>query len=336
MRSAWQDLRAELDGIGRPAGSALAWAGVEVRHLAALQSVAMHQSFRRAANALGYTQSAVSQQIATLERLVGARLVERAPGQGGVALTPAGEVVLHHAAHILGRLTVAETDVRSALNGREPVLTLGSCPGPSEPLAATLLLSLAESRAELDAEVAWREFSGTADLLDALSNGAVDVAIAPARASTPQDPFDVIGNVERPLQILRRSDSARAWNRTSSAGPITLVCYRTCQATEAALSLLRIAAFPPFRSVRTDDLGTMTRLLELSNAAALVPEGFLTLPTLEVISCPEETLPVCSVVAIVLRHRASPTRAGIEDYLRGRIGHDPVWRSPGSQTEVTP
>src|SRR3954467_96461 len=83
------------------------WLGVELRHLAALQAVAREGSFGGAAVALGDSQSAVSQQIAALERIVGERLVERPGGPRPVSLTDAGKLLLGHAEGIVARLQTA-------------------------------------------------------------------------------------------------------------------------------------------------------------------------------------------------------------------------------------
>jgi DNA-binding transcriptional LysR family regulator len=94
-------------------GAHARWRAIEVRHFAALGAVAREGSFRRAADRLGYVQSAISSQIAHLERAAGTRLVERASGSGTVTLTGAGRVLLHHADEIMARFAAAYTDVSS-------------------------------------------------------------------------------------------------------------------------------------------------------------------------------------------------------------------------------
>src|SRR5436190_15966512 len=93
------------------------WLGVELRHLAALQAVAEEGSFGRAAIRLGYTQSAVSQQIQALERVVGERLVERPGGPRPVSLTEAGELLLRHADAIVARMQAAQADLAAFSQG---------------------------------------------------------------------------------------------------------------------------------------------------------------------------------------------------------------------------
>jgi DNA-binding transcriptional LysR family regulator len=75
--------------------------------------VAETLSFSHAAAQLGYTQSAISHQIAALERLVETRLVMRSRGRRVARLTPAGDVVLRHAHTIFDALRAVRTDVVS-------------------------------------------------------------------------------------------------------------------------------------------------------------------------------------------------------------------------------
>jgi DNA-binding transcriptional LysR family regulator len=88
---------------------------IDVRRLRVLREVARRASFSGAAEALGYTQSAVSQQVAALEREVGVPLLDR---HRGVRPTAAGEVLLRHADGILARVTDAEAEL-AALRGGE-------------------------------------------------------------------------------------------------------------------------------------------------------------------------------------------------------------------------
>src|SRR5919197_6056569 len=89
------------------------WLGVEVRHLAALRAVAEEGTFGAAALKLGYAQSAISAQIAALERYVGRRLFDRPGGSRPVTLTRAGELLLAHAEAIMTRLSAARIDLES-------------------------------------------------------------------------------------------------------------------------------------------------------------------------------------------------------------------------------
>src|SRR5262245_22870931 len=91
----------------------LPWLGIELRHLAALLAVADEASFNRAADQLGYTQSAISQQIAALERIVGQRLVDRGTRGHRIKPTEAGRILLRHARSILGELSAAHADLEA-------------------------------------------------------------------------------------------------------------------------------------------------------------------------------------------------------------------------------
>src|SRR4051812_49851919 len=104
------------------------WLGVEWRHRAARKAVAREGSLGGAAVALGYSQSAVSQQIAALERIVGERLVERPGGPRPVSLTDAGELLLGHAEGIVARLEAAQADLAAYSEGSAGTPQGGTAP----------------------------------------------------------------------------------------------------------------------------------------------------------------------------------------------------------------
>src|SRR5207302_1376862 len=96
------------------------------KRLRVLRDVAQHGSFSAAGEALGYTQSAVSQQIAALEREAGSTLVER--NARGVRLTGAGRALVEHADGILARVAAAEDELDAIAGLRGGRLRLASFP----------------------------------------------------------------------------------------------------------------------------------------------------------------------------------------------------------------
>jgi DNA-binding transcriptional LysR family regulator len=133
------------------------WLGVELRHLAALQAVSEEGGFGRAAARLGYTQSAVSQQIATLERLVGERLVERPGGPRPVSITEAGMVLLRHADGIIARLRAAQADLAALQNGTAGALRVGTYQSVGARVLPEVMLRFSTAHPHVDVQLSESE-----------------------------------------------------------------------------------------------------------------------------------------------------------------------------------
>jgi len=145
---------------------------LDVRRMRVLREVALRGSFSAAADALSFTQSAISQQIAALEREAGATLVER--GARGVRLTEAGEAVVRHADAILCRLADAESELEAIAGLRGGRLRLAAF----ESAAATIMpvaiarFARAHPAVELSMTLAEPEES-----VAALRAGDIDLAV---------------------------------------------------------------------------------------------------------------------------------------------------------------
>jgi DNA-binding transcriptional LysR family regulator len=92
------------------------------------RTVAHERSFSRAAEKLSLSQPSVSHQIALLETEAGVRLLDRGRRGSGLQLTPAGEVLLHHADHLAWRLELAGTQVAALATERRAHIRLGAFP----------------------------------------------------------------------------------------------------------------------------------------------------------------------------------------------------------------
>jgi DNA-binding transcriptional LysR family regulator len=156
---------------------------IDVRRLRVLREVAAHGSFSAAADALAFTQPAVSRQIATLEAEAGTRLVDRSAR--GVRLTPAGELLVEHAEAILGRLAAAESQLEALAELDAGRLRLGSFATASATLTALAIAAFAEAHPGVELRLVEGRSNETLPLIAA---GEIDLAVVTdAGADAPAD-----------------------------------------------------------------------------------------------------------------------------------------------------
>lgn len=182
------------------------WLGVELRHLATLAAINEEGSFRAAAQRLGYVQSAVSQQIASLEGMVGERLVERNRGQAGVELTDAGRALLYHADRIISQHYAAQADLCALGDGNRQRLRVGVEQSLAARLLPRALTALAESAPELS--VRTREELCDGDLFGPVESGELDIGFA--ELPLEPGPFECRELLVDPLVLLVAADSPLA------------------------------------------------------------------------------------------------------------------------------
>src|SRR5256714_12279628 len=170
------------------------WLGIELRHLIALEAVSREGSFGRAATSLGYTQSAVSQQIAMLERIVGERLVERPGGPKPVSLTEAGRLLLGHAQAIVARLSAAQADLAALSDGSAGVLRVGIYQSIGARVLPELMRRFGASWPLVDVQLT--ELAADGELLELVERGELDPTLADMPLT--QGPVEALGSLPDP------------------------------------------------------------------------------------------------------------------------------------------
>jgi len=247
------------------------WLGVELRHLAALQAVADEGSFGRAAEKLGYTQSAISQQIQALERIVGQRLVERPGGPRRVSLTEAGELLVRHAAGIVARLQAAQADLAAFAEGSAGTLRVGTYQSVGARILPRLVREFTDGWP--DVSVHLTESADDGGLLELVERGELDLCFV---MLPPEDgPFETAELMRDPYVLVLPSDSPLAGRpkppslREVAAMP--LIGNRQCRSVHQIENRFRDAGLEPRIVFRSDDNGTIQELVAAGVGAALVP-----------------------------------------------------------------
>jgi DNA-binding transcriptional LysR family regulator len=164
--------------------------------LRVFREVAERGSFSAAAEALSFTQPAVSRQIATLEREAGAQLLERLPR--GIRLTEAGRVLLGHAEAILGRMAAARTQVDAVARLQAGRLRIGSFATANATVVPRAIAAFV--RDHPDVELSLAEGMST-HLIPRLRAGELDVALASDPLAHELDDLEVVDLVEDPLLV---------------------------------------------------------------------------------------------------------------------------------------
>ena len=244
------------------------WLGVELRHLAALEAVSREGSFGRAATALGYTQSAVSQQIATLERIVDEKLVDRPGGPKAVSLTEAGRLLLRHAEAIVARIAAAQADLTALRDGEAGTLRVGIYQSIGQRILPELMRRFAASWPLVD--VALTESASDEELLELVERGELDLTFADLPLT--EGPFEFVELLRDPWLLVVPADSPLADRPTPpplrEIANLDLIGFRQCRSMTQIEAALRRPIEFVFRS---DHNGTVQGLVGAGVGAALLP-----------------------------------------------------------------
>jgi DNA-binding transcriptional LysR family regulator len=252
-------------------GYEAAWSGLEMRHLLALVAVVETGTFSAAAEQLGYTQSAVSQQVATLERIVGTPLFERPGGPRPVRLTAAGEILLTHARAVLARVSSAATDLRALASGEQGELRVGTLPSVGTKILPRLLGTF---RAEWPGiQIGLHESRDSAELIHAVETGDIDVTfldIGPYETG----PLEVHPLLDDPMVFLAPADAPEAGQRAVSIAAIAhlpMIGTRNPGCRQIIDDAFRQAPASPTYVFRSDDNPTIQGLIGSGLAYAVLP-----------------------------------------------------------------
>ncbi|WP_147919698.1 LysR family transcriptional regulator [Ruania zhangjianzhongii] len=215
---------------------------MRLEQLSSFEAVARLGHFTHAAEELFLSQPSLSRQIASLERELGARLFHRGPA--GAALTQAGEVLLPIARRMLGDAQSAREQLDELAGLRRGHVRLGAPPTLCVSLVADVLTAFRADHPGVDLHITE---GGSRSLVDAMHEGALDLALLVTRGMEPSIPHtELIPLLSEELVVVSAADAPLPGSAWANGGSLT--------ATELALA--ELAQIPQVAFNRTYDLRT--------------------------------------------------------------------------------
>ena len=241
---------------------------IDVRRLRLLLELDRRGTITAVAEALAYTPSAVSQQLAALEREAGVPLLERTGRR--VALTPAGTMLAGYAGSVFAVLEEASAALAATRDRLAGPLRIGAFPSAARVILPPALVALGRAHPGLDLMVTELD---PVDVPDALHSGALDVALTFVYDYVPASPEPALESepLLEEVVYLATSDPAQTsvedcrdapWIAGSPGTLCHTLIIRACEAQ----------GFTPRIRHYADDFGTVMALVAAGQGASLIPQ----------------------------------------------------------------
>jgi DNA-binding transcriptional LysR family regulator len=294
---------------------------LDLKLLTTFREVAVRGSFSEAAAALDFTQPAVSQHIGRLESALGVRVLERSAR--GVNVTPAGEVLVRHAAALLDAARRAEEEVRHAAGVGRAQVRVSAFPSAAAGLmpGATRELRARRPDAELALQVLENE-----PALDALLAGRIDIGVivqSPLLRSAAPAGVEFVPVADDELRVAVAADHPLA---TRASVTLEELCDEpwlitevggTCADSNVVLNAFRDAGYEPQVAFASDDYQALQGMAASGIGVALIPTLALVSSRSDVVVLPlRGRAPARQILAAVRTGEQSPLVEHMLEALR--------------------
>jgi DNA-binding transcriptional LysR family regulator len=305
---------------------------IDLRRLRVLREVHVRGTLHAAAGALGYSTSAVSQQLTVLEREVGARLLERVGRR--VRLTDAGHVLVRHADILLEGAEAAEAEVAAVAAGRlTGTVRVAAFQSAFLRIVAPAIRALAEQRPGIRVEATETEVELAAP---ALRLHQLDVLVGDEYEGQPRAlhaEFQRETVMRERINIVLPADHPQASAKRIGLDELVGLPWAACQPGtghyEMHLRACRqIGRFEPDVRYTSDDFTILLDLVRTTGAGALLPDLVVGFDPPGVVVRPFKSGGVGREVFLLTRQSRTPTVEAVAGILMSVAKDATFHRSP--------